>query len=249
MSGYQSFASFYDALMLDVDYEGRADVFDRAIKRNSGREVKTLLDVASGTGNLTFSMHKRGYDITAVDISEDMLSVAFEKAMEKGIGDILFLCQDMTEIDLNDTVDAAVCALDGINHLTCEDDVRAAFKRISLFLNKGGVFVFDANTVYKHQKILANNCFRYDLEEIFCVWQNSLYADNIVGMEIEVFQKVRSGDYRRYSDYLEERAYEKEFFLFAAEEAGLEFLECFDEKTEKEPTDKSERVYYVFRKK
>ena len=249
MSGYQSFASFYDALMTDVDYEERAEVFAGAIKRNSAREVKTLLDVASGTGNLTFSMHKRGYDITAVDLSEEMLSVAFGKAMEKGIGDILFLCQDMTEIDLNDTVDCAVCALDGVNHLTEEEKVRAAFKRIALFLNRGGVFVFDANTVHKHQNVLGNNCFRYDLEEIFCVWQNNLYADNVVGMEIEVFAKTRSGDYRRFSDYFEERAYEKEFFLSAAEEAGLEFCECFDEKTEREPNEKSERVYYVFRKK
>lgn len=249
MSGYQSFASFYDALMMDADYEGRADIFDRAIKRNSKIEAKTLLDVASGTGNVTFSMHNKGYDITAVDLSEDMLSVAFGKAMEKEITDILFLCQDMTMLDLNDTVDAAICALDGINHL-CEDkDVRAAFQRIALFLNKGGVFVFDANTVYKHQCVLANNCFRYDLEEIFCIWQNSLYADNIVGMEIDIFQKLHGGDYRRYSDYLEERAYEKEFFISVGEEAGLEFIECFDEKTEKEPTDKSERVYYVFRKK
>lgn len=249
MNGYTSFADFYDLLMTDADYEGRAQVYDEAIKRHSLIEAKTLLDVACGTGNLTFVFDRMGYDITAVDLSEEMLMKAFEKKLRLGAENVLLLCQDMTELDLNDTVDAAVCSLDGINHLTDPEDVKAAFRRISLFLNKGGVFVFDANTVYKHKNILANNCFRYDLEDIFCSWQNNLYADNIVGMEIDVFKRCADGRFERFSDYFEERAYENEFFIEAAEDAGLEFLECFDEKTGNSPTAKTERAYYVFRKK
>ncbi len=249
MNGYQSFAGFYDALMQEADSEGRALFYDRLIKEHSLIEARTLLDLASGTGNLTFIFARLGYDITAVDISEEMLLRAFEKKLALGDQNVLLLCQDMTELDLNDTVDAAVCSLDGINHLTDYCDILKVFERVSLFLNKGGVFVFDANTPYKHKHVLANNCYRFDLDELYCVWQNNLYADNIVGMELDFFQKRPDGSYNRFSDYFEERAYTGEELVSAAEKAGLELVSQIDEKTEKEPTGKTERIYYIFRKR
>jgi SAM-dependent methyltransferase len=249
MEGYQSFARFYDALMQDADNDGRALFYDGLIKKYSERETKTLLDLASGTGNLTFVFSRLGYDITAVDLSEAMLLRAFEKKLMFGDENVLLLCQDMTELDLNDTVDAAVCSLDGINHLTEYGDVLKTFERVSLFLNKGGVFVFDANTPYKHKKVLADNCFRFDLEELYCVWQNNLYADLVVGMELDFFLRRPDGGYERFSDFFEEKAYTTEELVSAGEKAGLEFIAAIDEKTEKEPTEKSERVYYIFRKR
>ncbi len=249
MNGYQNFAGFYDALMQEADNEGRAYVYHELIQKHSLIKAKTLLDLASGTGNLTFIFSRLGYDITAVDVSEEMLLRAFEKKMTLGDQNVLLLCQDMTELDLNDTVDAAVCSLDGINHLTDYGDVEKTFERVSLFLNKGGVFVFDANTPYKHKEVLADNCYRFDLEEFYCVWQNNLYAEMIVGMELDFFQKRSDGSYNRFSDYFEERAYETKQFVSAAEKAGLEFVAAIDEKTEKEPTKRTERIYYVFRKR
>ena len=98
-----------------------------------------------------------------------MLSVARQKAAESGL-DLLFLCQKMQKLDLYGTVDTVICALDSINHLTLEKDVQAAFDRVSLFLNPGGWFLFDVNTVYKHRYVLADNVFLYDTDEVYCVW-------------------------------------------------------------------------------
>lgn len=248
MSGYGAFSESYDALMGNVDYKSIADIYDKLIKEHSLIEPKTLLDVACGTGNLTFLLNDMGYDITAVDISEEMLMKAFEKKMQLQADDVLLLCQDMTEIDLNDTVDAAVCSLDGINHLTCEEDLLRAFQRISLFLNKGGVFVFDANTVYKHREVLGNNSFLIDGEDIFCAWQNTLYADDVVGISLNIFKKDYSGKYQRDTEYFEERAYTLKALVSAGEKSGLHFVGEFDEKTLGEPKIHTERNYYVFRK-
>ncbi len=248
MSGYGAFSEVYDLLMGNVDYKGRAEVFDALIKKYSLIEPKTLLDIACGTGNLTFLFYEKGYDITAVDISEEMLMQAFEKRMRLGADSVLLLCQDMTELDLNDTVDAAVCSMDGINHLTDTEDLSKAFQRISLFLNKGGVFVFDANTVYKHREILGNNCFQIDEGDVFCSWQNNLYADNVVGISLNIFKKDFSGKYQRDAEYFEERAYTKEEFIALAENAGLQFIAELDENSLEEPKIVSQRLYYVFRK-
>jgi SAM-dependent methyltransferase len=99
MNGYQSFAGFYDALMQEADSEGRALFYDRLIKEHSLIEARTLLDLASGTGNLTFIFARLGYDITAVDISEEMLLRAFEKKLALDDRNVLLLCQDMTELE------------------------------------------------------------------------------------------------------------------------------------------------------
>lgn len=248
MSGYGAFSEVYDLLMGNVDYKERAESFDTLIKKYSLIEPKTLLDIGCGTGNLTFLFYEKGYDITAVDISEDMLMQAFEKKMNMGANSVLLLCQDMTELDLNDTVDAAISSMDSINHLTDEEDVKKAFERIALFLNKGGVFIFDANTVYKHREVLGNNCFQIDAEDVFCSWQNNLYADNLVGISLNIFKKDFSGKYQRDSEYFEEKAYTKEQFIAFGKEAGLEFVAEKDENTLSEPKALAERLYYVFRK-
>lgn len=248
MSGYGAFSESYDILMGNVDYKGRAQAFDSLIKKHSLIEAKTLLDIACGTGNLTYLFYKMGYDITAVDISEEMLMKAFEKRMELSADSVLLLCQDMTELDLNDTVDAAVCSMDGINHLTSLEDLSAAFERISLFLNKGGVFVFDANTIYKHREVLGNNAFTIDADNVFCSWQNTLYADDVVGISLNIFKRDYSGRYIRDTEYFEERAYTRETFVAIGEKAGLEFIAELDENTLEAPKIVSQRLYYVFRK-
>ena len=247
MSAYTaSFADFYDALTETVEYPRRAAYFD-AILKKYGNGDPLLLDLACGTGSLSIEMAKLGYDVIGVDGSYDMLAIAREKAAEGG-QDILFLCQMMQKLDLFGTIDGAVCCLDSINHVTSPADVRRIFQRVSLFLNDGGVFVFDANTIWKHREILGNQPFVYDTDDVFCVWQNEYEENNqTVAIHLDFFEREDDHYFRREEDF-SERAYAQEELCAWLDEAGLEVVGVFDELSEEAPREDSQRLVYVARK-
>ena len=109
---YSSLAGFYDSLNYGCDYDGLASFCVSVIKENEKVPTKLVLDLACGTGKLTFKLRELGYDMTGVDFSENMLSSAQDFARKNKIDDVLFLCQDMRGFELYGTVDATVCTLD-----------------------------------------------------------------------------------------------------------------------------------------
>lgn len=228
MSDYGDFARFYDKFTKNVNYEARARYFDAIIQKYNPN-TSILLDLACGTGSLSFELEKYGYDIVAVDNSFEMLSVAAEKKSDLE-SNVLFLCQEMSELDLFGTIDATVCALDSINHITDENELEDVFKKVSLFSNKGAVFVFDVNTIYKHQNILADNTFVYEKNDTFCVWQNNLNEDNLtVDISLDFFDKNENGTYDRYSSDFSEKAYNIDFLKNLLTKSGFEVKAVFDE--------------------
>jgi len=159
---YGGFAQMYDALMTDAPYDIWAAYIDGLLgewfKGREDSSAPLVLDLACGTGNITLRLAKLGYDLIGVDASEDMLAEAQRKAYEENF-QILFLAQDIRELDLYGTVDAAVCVCDGMSYILTEEDLLTVFKRVRLFLNPGGVFIFDMNTEYKFKEILKDSVF------------------------------------------------------------------------------------------
>lgn len=248
MSDYGDFARFYDRFTQNVDYPARARYFDAVIQKYSPG-AKLLLDLACGTGSLSFELEEYGYDIVAVDNSYEMLSVAAEKRGELE-SNVLFLCQEMSELDLFGTIDATVCALDSINHILDEGELLDVFKKVSLFSNKGAAFVFDVNTVYKHKNILGDNCFVYENGDTFCAWQNSLSGDGVtVDISLDFFDKAsEDGLYTRYSTDFSERAYEIDMLKSLLCESGFEVKAVFDDDSFLPLRSDSQRAIFVAKK-
>ncbi len=245
-AGYNSFSEYYDALMQNVGYKERCDYIMQIFERLR-HDMGLSLDLACGTGSLTVELKKRGVDVYGIDASYDMLSHARDKAEENDL-DILFLCQKMQAIDLYGTIDTCVCTLDSINHLTKESDVQKTFERVSLFMNKGGYFLFDANTVYKHQNVLCDNTFVYDTDDVFCVWQNSLRENNIVDIELDFFER-EGRVYYRTEEKFSERAYSCEQLSAMLENAGFEVVHVYADMTFDAPEEDEQRVVFVAKKK
>lgn len=249
MSDYGDFARFYDRFTKNVDYPARARYFDTIIQKYNP-DAKLLLDLACGTGSLSFELEEFGYDIVAIDNSYEMLSVAAEKRgmLESGV---LFLCQEMSELDLFGTIDACVCALDSINHILDEDELLDVFKKVSLFSNKNAVFVFDVNTVYKHKNVLGDNCFIYEQNYTFCAWQNSLCEDGVtVDISLDFFDKTpEDGLYARYSTDFSERAYDIDMLKMLLNKSGFTFKAVFDEDSFLPLRSDSQRAIIVAQKK
>lgn len=243
MSHYGAFAEVYDILTSNIDYPARAAYFDEAIRRHGGSRG-ILLDLGCGTGSLSEELAALGYDVIGVDNSEDMLWAAQRKKLESG-RDIAYICQEMTALNLYGTVDAAVSALDSLNHLTDYGDFCAAIAKVALFLHPDGIFVFDLNTCYKHREILADNTFVYDYDEVFCAWQNTLLADNVVQMDLAIFAETEDGLYERMEESFAERAYTPEQVAAALSAAGLTVEAVYDEDCFSPPRPDSQRVVYV----
>ncbi len=243
MSDYGDFAFVYDLLTSEIDYEKRAEYFDEVILRHGGFHG-ILLDLGCGTGKLSEALSGLGYDVVGVDNSEEMLSIALEKKLKSG-RDIMYLCQNMTELDLYGTIDAVVSALDSLNHLTDYGDFCTALQKVSLFLHPDGVFVFDVNTCYKHREILADNTFVYDYGDVYCAWQNSLRENDIVQMDLDIFVSEDGESYLRMEDHFAERAYSEKEIEDALRMAGLQIQAVYGEDSFKPPQADEQRLIYV----
>jgi SAM-dependent methyltransferase len=245
MSGYGDFAAFYDALTTDVDYAAWADylldVFDR-----HGCPRGQLLDLACGSGTLALELTACGVDVIGVDGSQDMLAIAREKAENAG-APVMFLCQDMRELDLYGTVDGAVCMLDSLSHVCDTADVGEILRRLGLFIAPEGLLVFDVNTPYKHREVLGDNAFVFEEDEFLCVWRNRFSeAKCEVSMRLDFFLE-EDGVYTRYTDEVKERAYSMATWKKLLAEAGFDLLAVYGERSFEAPTADAERWVFVAR--
>ncbi len=243
---YGSFALYYDGLTRNIPYEKQAEYLLELLRRH-GHVPGLSLDLACGTGSLTIALAKKGVDIYGIDGSIEMLSEAQQKAADENL-QLLFLCQKMQSIDLFGTVDTVFCTLDSINHLVREKDVQETFRRVSLFLNPEGYFLFDVNSLYKHRCVLGNNTFVYDTEEVYCVWQNALEEKTArVSITLDFFEKEESL-YHRSSEAFSERAYGVEELSAWLQTVGLQTEAVYSAMTFDKPEKTTERLMFVCKK-
>lgn len=239
---YTSLASVYDRLNSEVDYAAIADHIERQFQLLSTPPV-SLLDLACGTGSLTLELARRGYDLIGVDLSEDMLAEARRKCdVVRCAHDILLIRQNMVDLELYGTVDAAVCCLDSLNYLTRDGELRRAFRHIHNYLNPDGLFIFDMNTPYKFEHIYGDNSYILEDDGILCAWQNSYnQKSRICDFYLSIFRECPDGLWERSDEKQRERCYSLVTLKRMLADTGFELLAVYDGWSQNEPTDKSER--------
>jgi len=247
MSRYEGLALCYDEFTADVSYPRWADYFEMLF-RSHNTDVKSILDLACGTGTLSFLFAERGYEVIGVDASCDMLSQATSKPCPEGAIPPLFLCQEMEELDLYGTVDAAVSSLDSINYLDGPDALDAALARLRFFIRPDGLFIFDVNTEHKFRTI-NGECFMREGEEDVCIWRAAFDEEEKRAlMMVDVFKEEESGLWSRSFEEHEEYAFSKEEISHLLSKNGFRLEEAYDELSDKPSTDESMRIFYVARR-
>lgn len=242
----KDFAHIYDELINpDIDYEKWAQ-YIYSTCANYGVKFDKYLDLACGTGNLTENMCTKFKDVWAVDISEDMLCEAEEKFRNKGFR-ARFICQDISKLNLNMKFNLITCCLDSTNYITSERDLKSYFSQVEELLEDEGLFVFDVNSYYKLTKILGNNTFDFDNDDVVYVWENSL-EDNIVSMYLMFFIKKEGNAYVRFDEEHQERAYTEEQLERYLDEAGLSVIKKVDCYEERNISNITERITYIVKK-
>lgn len=242
---YDLLAPFYDAINADIDYKKWADFFEKIFNKECNTRPDLVLDLGCGTGRMTLELSKRGYDMTGIDYSPEMLDIARNEAEKTG-QNILWLCQDMREFELYGTVDAAVCCLDCINHLESIEDLEKCFKLVHNYLIPDGIFIFDVNGKYKFENIYADNTYAMEEEGGMCVWENYYDTESkICDFYITLFEECDDGRYERYDETQSERMFTLEELKKALEKCKMEFVNAYGDLDFEPGSDENERIYIV----
>ncbi len=215
---YGPLAERYDRLTGDVPYDELCDYYETALT-HGGRAVRTVLDLGCGTGTLSLLLSRRGYELISADASADMLSV-FQNKLSDLPGDAvppMLLCQRAEELDLYDTVDAAVCCLDGFNYLP-PDSLPEVVRRLHLFLNPGGVLAFDILSP-ERLRSLDGQCFVDEDADTLCLWRASL-EDGALRYGMDLF-RAAGRLWRRSQEEHVEYLHEPESLCSLLERAGF----------------------------
>lgn len=237
---YNYFARVYDGLTENIDYKARSEYISGLFAGYGILPGASVLDLACGTGTFSKLFSDMGFNVTGIDLSTEMLEIASFKTD----GKVQLINAGMQDFRLTNPVDGCICCLDSVNHLDSFEDVSKTFENVYYSMKSGGIFVFDVNTVYKHNYVLADNAFVFDEEDYFLSWDNELLGDNKVRMLIDIFVLQENGNYKRYSEEFCETAYELEFIKTALA-PYFKVHKVLDDLSYTAPSEKSERVYFV----
>lgn len=247
-SSYRGFATMYDALMADAPYDEWAAYIDGVLKeRLKANDNPIVLDIACGTGNITLRMADMGYDMIGVDVSTDMLAEARRKADEAN-HNILFLAQNAVNLDLYGTVDAAISVCDGLNYVLTEEALLTAFKKVKLFLNPQGIFIFDLNTEYKFKVRLGDRRFESFAEsgEAY-IWENMYHEEKKINEYKMTFFTLTENNEEK--NHFEEMHYQKAYpindVINMLKEAGFSTVSVYDGYSKEPPFEHSTRILFV----
>lgn len=257
MEAYTGFAQVYDTFMDNIPYKQWA-VYLTALLEEYGVKDGLVLELGCGTGSMTRLLAGRGYDMIAVDNSEEMLMIAREKSMEDP-GGILYLLQDMRSFELYGTVRAVVSICDSMNYITQPEDLCQVFKLVNNYLDPGGIFIFDMNTLYKYREVLGERTIAENREDCSFIWDNYYDEETRINeYELSIFIKDVSDEdaedfggepFIRFREEHLQRAYTLDEVKALILEAGMEFVAAYDAFTKEPVQDDSERMYIIAREK
>ncbi|MBQ7832084.1 MAG: class I SAM-dependent methyltransferase [Lachnospiraceae bacterium] len=214
---------------------------------NLDSERNLVLDLGCGTGTLTELLAQKGYDMIGVDYSQEMLNIAMNKKEASGL-EILYLCQDMRELDLYSTIGTVISACDSVNYLLEEEDVVETFRLVNKFLYPGGVFIFDFNTVYKYEQVIGDTTIAENREDCSFIWDNFYHEEECINeYDLTIFVKEEGELFRKFTETHYQRGYTLEEMATFVKKAGMEFVKAIDADTHDAPTDTSERIYIIAR--
>ncbi len=245
MNAYLNLAASYDRLTNDVDYAATVDFYWQLL-RKEGLQPHTAVDLACGTGSVALLLAQKGLQVTAVDMSAEMLCVAAQKA--EGLRNRpLFVCQLLQELHLPRGVDLAVCALDSLDYITDPGDCREAIRRVYKALNPGGCFIFDVNTPEK-LRAMDGQVFLDEDEDVYCVWRGEFdEKTNICSYGMDLFQRTGTVWIRSFEEH-REYAYSQQQLVGFLKEAGFSGIEVFADRQLCPPRQGEQRIYLKARK-
>jgi len=245
MSSYGRFAEVYDALMTDIPYD---KYIQWVAKFAPSTEYKKLLDIGCGTGTMATGFVNLGYEVSGLDLSEEMLAIAAERLMSEGINVPLY-CMSMDELNGFENLDVIIIPIDSINYLQNQEEVQETLSRIYQSLRSGGQLFFDVHSLYKMDEIFMDSPFTYDDGEITYLWMTEAgEAPHSVHHDMLFYVQQEDSLYERFEEYHYQRTYDIETYMEMLQRAGFSEITVTSDFVEEAPTEESERIFFRAKK-
>lgn len=243
MNKYNEFASLYDELMNDFDYQMWFKYIEQIFCKYRIKPTN-ILEMACGTGNLSLHLADKGYKLTAFDLSEEMLAQAYGKLNR--YKNVKLLNGNMIDFKINQKFHSIISICDSINYVTELEELEATFKNVYDHLEDGGLFIFDINSYYKLSEVIGNNIFVEDREDVFYTWQNDFDSKtNICEFYLTFFLSEEDNNYTRFDEEHKERAYTVEEITNILKKVGFKSVDYFEAFTFDEINSNTERINFV----
>ena len=267
---YSDFAQVYDELMDETPYEQWCDNIVRFVEEYGisepvrgeqdllASERNLVLDLGCGTGTLTELLYSRGYDMVGVDNAPAMLDIAMRKKQQSG-SEILYLLQDMRELELYSTVGTVISVCDSLNYILEEEELLDVFRLVNNYLYPGGMFLFDFNTDYKYREVIGDTTIAENREDCSFIWENYYDEESCLNeYDVTIFVRDTEAEtvsgksagqelFRRFSETHVQRGYTIEQMRRLVERSGMELIRMLDAESLTEADEQSERVYVLAR--
>lgn len=249
MNIYERFAYFYKKGEYS-QYSKRMVEFIPSLLERFAVKPQILLDLACGEGTFAVTMAKKGFQVTGVDLSPEMLKFAREYADDSNVN-VKFLHEDMRSLSFEEEFDLVTCWFDSLNYLLKLEDLEKTFVGVWRALKKAGIFIFDMNTIFGLAVDWQRKpCYvQQDTHELFEIHHPSYdYEKNIAILRITGFIKHENG-WMRMDEEHKERGYTLEEIRKCLKKTGLQELACLGSLQEmSEPKEKSSRIWFVVQK-
>ncbi|MGG1516236.1 class I SAM-dependent methyltransferase [Paenibacillus oryzisoli] len=251
---YEQFAYTYDRLMESMPYEDWQRFLLESFER-FGVKPSTIVDLGCGTGTLSIPLARLGYQVTGIDLSEDMLAVAEHKASEilsgARAGSVRWLQQDVCEWELEEPVDAAYSFCDTLNYVLEKEEIAEAFRQTYAGLKPGGLFVFDVHTPEQLFAYAEAQPFYLNEDDVAYIWTSELDEERVqITHDLTIFVKAegKSGMFRRIDETHEQRAYPLAWLEQTLRKAGFSEVHMAADFTWETPTLQTERAFFIAKK-
>ena len=243
---FSRFNRHYDKFMVKyVDYDAWVNYVVRVFGHFHS-DPKTILDLACGTGIPTVILTRRGYRMTGVDRSPEMLAVL---ELKRGNLPITTIRADIRDFSVHEPLEAAICLYDSMNYLLTEDDLVRCFGCVRTAVVPGGLFVFDMNTVHGLAEYWGTRTTAREVGDIYSIWQHDYDKETRVStLTLTFWEKAESGKVgERFVEIHQERAYSPEEVKRCLKAAGFTEVHFFQHGSFIEPGPHTTRMMIVAR--
>ncbi|WP_461202743.1 class I SAM-dependent DNA methyltransferase [Enterococcus sp. N342-3-1-2] len=240
---YETFAFVYDEVMDSSLYKKWLDFSCRHLG-----ERKQIMELACGTGALAVEFAKGGYQVTGLDLSEEMLMIASQRAQAENVS-IQFVEGDMLDLVDVGQYEAITCYSDSLCYMEDAQSVQQVFDGVFESLVEDGVFLFDVHSTYQIDEVFPDYSYHYQTDDFAFLWESYQgEVEHSIEHFLTFFVQEDNGQFNRLDELHQERTYPLETYIRMLENAGFSAVSCYADFIDVEPNEKSRRWFFVCHK-
>ncbi|MGL5124263.1 MAG: class I SAM-dependent DNA methyltransferase [Fusobacteriaceae bacterium] len=221
---YKNFSKIYDDFMENCEYkEWIKQIYEILEKYN--KQQGSLIDIGCGTGEM-LKIFSEKYNCSGMDISEEMLKIAYKKLKGKNIS---FFQGDMRDFNTWNKYDIAVSLFDTVNHITSLEDLISHLNSVKKQLKDDGIYIFDVIDRNFMNEMFKGGVHVDKRKNLTVIWEHDV-EDGIDYIDATYYVKNKSNTFDKLEEYYEKKIFTEEEIKKCVQESKLILEEIVENK-------------------